>query len=313
MYCYSKSAIAISCNPVQHSCTKHINIRYHFIKKHAKQGIIKLYFIETEYQLAVVFTKALPKERFKYLVYRIVMRCMTPPELDLHVEYASLLWWDFLHCALQKKNVIQYPCFTKLIIIDLMEKEVTIREEEKRKQATGESSSPRLSLKIRIRQQKSTSTTSLPPSDDQERDDIIESTQLGLVLDKTTKVYEEQQNVAIVKEKLLDEDVEKLVEGNDESDEPESQKENPENNDDDEKKDEKHDDANDDDDDNNDRDNHALIKTRRTGSSEIRTEKMQTPIPSPLRSLRTDLSLDKEIDKELMVSVSPTPDATTQD
>ncbi|GJV15642.1 hypothetical protein Tco_1360965 [Tanacetum coccineum] len=204
--------------------------------------------------------------------------------------------------------------------------DVVQKRKRKGKQAIGESSSPRLSLKIRIRQQKSTSTTPLPPSDDQETDDIIEATQLGLVLDKTTKVYEEQHNVAIVKEKLLDEDVEKLVEGNDESDgndfadtvllsdeysidglEPGSQKENPENNDDDdddddEKKDEKHDDANDDDDDNDDdnddRDNHALIKTRRTGSSEIRTEKMQTPIPSPLRSLRTDLSSDKEINKE---------------
>ncbi|GJW44120.1 hypothetical protein Tco_0072919 [Tanacetum coccineum] len=59
MYCDSKSAIAISSNLVQHSCTKHINIRYHFIKEH-----VELYFIGTEYQLADLFTKALPKERF---------------------------------------------------------------------------------------------------------------------------------------------------------------------------------------------------------------------------------------------------------
>ncbi|GJW49501.1 hypothetical protein Tco_0090852 [Tanacetum coccineum] len=72
MYCNSKSAIAISCNPVQHSRTKHINIRYHFIKEHVEQGTIELYFIGTEYQLADVFTKALPKERFEYLVNRIV-------------------------------------------------------------------------------------------------------------------------------------------------------------------------------------------------------------------------------------------------
>ncbi|GJW65143.1 retrovirus-related pol polyprotein from transposon TNT 1-94 [Tanacetum coccineum] len=37
MYCDLKSAIAMSCNPVQHSCTKHINIRYHFIKEHVEQ------------------------------------------------------------------------------------------------------------------------------------------------------------------------------------------------------------------------------------------------------------------------------------
>ncbi|GKD28598.1 hypothetical protein Tco_1239376 [Tanacetum coccineum] len=40
MYCDSKSAIAISCNPVQHSKTKHIDIRYHFIKEHVEKLII---------------------------------------------------------------------------------------------------------------------------------------------------------------------------------------------------------------------------------------------------------------------------------
>ncbi|GJW42363.1 retrovirus-related pol polyprotein from transposon TNT 1-94 [Tanacetum coccineum] len=88
MYCDSKSAIAISCNPVQHSCTKHINIRYHFIKKHVERGTIELYFVGTEYQLADLFTKALPRERFEYLVHRIGMRCMTPTELK-HLEKLS--------------------------------------------------------------------------------------------------------------------------------------------------------------------------------------------------------------------------------
>ncbi|GJU55632.1 hypothetical protein Tco_1229346 [Tanacetum coccineum] len=72
MYCDSKSVIAILCNPVQHSKTKHIDIRYHFIKEHAKKGTVELYFVGTEYQLADLFTKALPKERFEYLVHRIV-------------------------------------------------------------------------------------------------------------------------------------------------------------------------------------------------------------------------------------------------
>ncbi|GJZ09660.1 hypothetical protein Tco_0543943 [Tanacetum coccineum] len=38
----------------------------------------------------------------------------------VHVDYAALLWWDFLNCVLQKKDVIQYPHFTKLINVDLM-------------------------------------------------------------------------------------------------------------------------------------------------------------------------------------------------
>ncbi|GJZ26468.1 retrovirus-related pol polyprotein from transposon TNT 1-94 [Tanacetum coccineum] len=73
MYCDSKSAIAISCNLVQHSKTKHIDIRYHFIKEHVERGTVEIYFVRTTYQLADLFTKALPKERFKYLVHRIVI------------------------------------------------------------------------------------------------------------------------------------------------------------------------------------------------------------------------------------------------
>ncbi|GKB41927.1 retrovirus-related pol polyprotein from transposon TNT 1-94 [Tanacetum coccineum] len=73
MYCDSKSDIAISCNPVQHSKTKHIDIRYHFIKEHVEKVTIELYFVGTEYQLANLFTKALLKERFEYLVHRIVI------------------------------------------------------------------------------------------------------------------------------------------------------------------------------------------------------------------------------------------------
>ncbi|GJY94231.1 hypothetical protein Tco_0510592 [Tanacetum coccineum] len=77
-----RRAIAISCNPVQHSRTKHIHTRYHFIKEQVENGIIELYFVRTEYQLADMFTKALPEERFQYLVRRIGMRCLTPAELE---------------------------------------------------------------------------------------------------------------------------------------------------------------------------------------------------------------------------------------
>ncbi|GJS84831.1 retrovirus-related pol polyprotein from transposon TNT 1-94 [Tanacetum coccineum] len=68
MYCDSKAAIAISCNPVQNSRTKHIDVRYHFIKEQVERGIVELFFVETEYQLVDMFTKALSEDRFKYLV-----------------------------------------------------------------------------------------------------------------------------------------------------------------------------------------------------------------------------------------------------
>nr|GEU61474.1 retrovirus-related Pol polyprotein from transposon TNT 1-94 [Tanacetum cinerariifolium] len=64
MYCDSKAAIAISCNPFQHLRTKHIDVRYHFIKENVEKGIVELFFVGTEYQLADLFTKALPEERF---------------------------------------------------------------------------------------------------------------------------------------------------------------------------------------------------------------------------------------------------------
>ncbi|GKC68418.1 retrovirus-related pol polyprotein from transposon TNT 1-94 [Tanacetum coccineum] len=82
IYCDSKSAIAISCNPVQHSRTKHIAVRYHFIKEHVEKGTIELYFVKTDYQLADIFTKALPVDRFKYLVRRLGMHNLSPQEVD---------------------------------------------------------------------------------------------------------------------------------------------------------------------------------------------------------------------------------------
>ncbi|KAJ9550150.1 hypothetical protein OSB04_014195 [Centaurea solstitialis] len=72
IYCDSKSAIAISCNPVQHTKTKHIDIRYHFIKDHVEKGTIELYFVNTEFQLADLFTKALDEKRFNFLITKLV-------------------------------------------------------------------------------------------------------------------------------------------------------------------------------------------------------------------------------------------------
>nr|GEX54374.1 retrovirus-related Pol polyprotein from transposon TNT 1-94 [Tanacetum cinerariifolium] len=78
MYYDSKAAIVISCNLVQHSRTKHIDVKYHFIKEQVERGIVELFFVRIEYQLAGLFTKALLEDRFKYLVTRLGMRCLTP-------------------------------------------------------------------------------------------------------------------------------------------------------------------------------------------------------------------------------------------
>lgn len=59
IFCDNTSAIAISNNPVQHSRTKHIDIRYHFIREHVMHGTVELHFIPTEQQLEDIFTKPL--------------------------------------------------------------------------------------------------------------------------------------------------------------------------------------------------------------------------------------------------------------
>nr|GEW42221.1 retrovirus-related Pol polyprotein from transposon TNT 1-94 [Tanacetum cinerariifolium] len=91
IYFDSKLAIAISCNLVQHSRTKHFDVRYHFIKEHVEKGTIELYFVKTDYQLADIFTKALPADRFNYLVRRLGMRSLSPKELERLGQHQTAL------------------------------------------------------------------------------------------------------------------------------------------------------------------------------------------------------------------------------
>ncbi|GJU20418.1 hypothetical protein Tco_1325258 [Tanacetum coccineum] len=79
LYCDNKSAIALCCNNVQHSRSKHIDVQYHFIKEQVKNGVVELYFVRTEYQLADIFTKALP--RVEFLINKLGMKSMSPETL----------------------------------------------------------------------------------------------------------------------------------------------------------------------------------------------------------------------------------------
>ncbi|GJR68136.1 retrovirus-related pol polyprotein from transposon TNT 1-94 [Tanacetum coccineum] len=76
----SKSAIALSCNTIQHSRKKHIAVRYHFIKEQVDNEIVELYFVKIDYQLENIFTKLLARERFEFLINRQCMQSITPEE-----------------------------------------------------------------------------------------------------------------------------------------------------------------------------------------------------------------------------------------
>ncbi|GKD39474.1 retrovirus-related pol polyprotein from transposon TNT 1-94, partial [Tanacetum coccineum] len=71
IFCDNTSAIAISNNPVMHSRTKHIDIRYHFIKYYILKRDIELHFIPNQYQLADIFTKPLDEPTFKRLIVEL--------------------------------------------------------------------------------------------------------------------------------------------------------------------------------------------------------------------------------------------------
>ncbi|GJU94902.1 hypothetical protein Tco_1319658 [Tanacetum coccineum] len=79
-------AIALCCNNVQHSRAKHIDVRYHFIKEQVENGIVELYFVRTEYQLADIFIKPLPRERFNFLIEKLGMKSMSPEMLKRLTE-----------------------------------------------------------------------------------------------------------------------------------------------------------------------------------------------------------------------------------
>ncbi|GJW11248.1 hypothetical protein Tco_1577075 [Tanacetum coccineum] len=319
IYFNSQSAIAISCNPVQHSRIKHVNIRYHFIKELVEKGTIELYFVGTKYQLADLFTKALPKERFEYLVHRTGMRCMTPTELErlaniphgstsnsrcsacsrYHTirRFNNYVMLQRIPCSPECKIVgqklLDHPLsyaltattgvpvddtplvsvYTTrnvlvrgiLIPAEFFTKEIRATDDfkeyktvfdrvdvpinqpqlvvatqgmhkstprahriptistaspqgKKRKQTAGESSSPRKSQKITIRKKKQSLTPIPPPGDDRERDEVAKATILSLALHKTALVAEAQENIAKLQEKLYEDEIEKMVEGNEDED-----------------------------------------------------------------------------------------------
>nr|GEZ01206.1 hypothetical protein [Tanacetum cinerariifolium] len=81
MYYDNCYAIALCCNNVQHSRSKHNGIRHHFIREQAENSVVELYFVTTDHQLAAIFTKALPRERFEFLLLQLGIKSMTPKTL----------------------------------------------------------------------------------------------------------------------------------------------------------------------------------------------------------------------------------------
>ncbi|GKD78394.1 hypothetical protein Tco_1341015 [Tanacetum coccineum] len=116
IYCDSRLAIAISCNPVQHSRTRHIAVRYHFIKEHIEKGTIELYFVKTDYQLADLITKALLVDRFNYLVRRLVCAVYLLRNSIVLQNYSNSLYIFYQKNKIQNQKISNIP---KIIFSDM--------------------------------------------------------------------------------------------------------------------------------------------------------------------------------------------------
>jgi hypothetical protein len=69
--CDNESAIRMADNPVEHSRTKHIAIRYHFLRDHQQKGDIEISYINTKDRLADIFTKPLDEQTFNKLRHEL--------------------------------------------------------------------------------------------------------------------------------------------------------------------------------------------------------------------------------------------------
>ncbi|GJY35453.1 retrovirus-related pol polyprotein from transposon TNT 1-94 [Tanacetum coccineum] len=82
-YCTSSWAVSVIdfyvCKNVSYTLNepRHIDVRYHFIKEQVENGIVELYFVRTEYQLADIFTKPFPRDRFNFLIEKLGIRSMS--------------------------------------------------------------------------------------------------------------------------------------------------------------------------------------------------------------------------------------------
>jgi hypothetical protein len=64
LLCDNESAIRMADNPIEHSHTKHIDIRHHFLRDHQQKGDIEVFYVSTENRLADTFTKPLDEKTF---------------------------------------------------------------------------------------------------------------------------------------------------------------------------------------------------------------------------------------------------------
>nr|GEV79350.1 hypothetical protein [Tanacetum cinerariifolium] len=94
--------------------SKHLDVRYHYIKEQVENGVVELYFVRKEYQQADIYTKALPRERFKFLIEKLGMKSMSPETVEsLAKEEGELESIRILIANVANKNMTIYQMDVK--------------------------------------------------------------------------------------------------------------------------------------------------------------------------------------------------------
>nr|GEW08167.1 copia protein [Tanacetum cinerariifolium] len=134
--CMCASTIALFCNNVQHSRSKHIDIPHHLIREQVERGVVELYFVLMDYQLADIFTKALPRRRFEFILPRLDTMTdvtaltgqaptMAPPVRSNDQILPRIKWVQTRYLKFSakgtKREVFGMPILDSLITADLRE------------------------------------------------------------------------------------------------------------------------------------------------------------------------------------------------
>ena len=80
LYCHNLSAMWMSVNPVQHGCSKHIDVDYHFVQKQVADGDIVIRYIPTRLQVIDIFIERLSSQQF--LLHRTNLFVRTPDQIQ---------------------------------------------------------------------------------------------------------------------------------------------------------------------------------------------------------------------------------------
>ena len=77
LHCDNTSSINISKNPVMNAKTKHIAIKYHYVKECVEDKQVKMEYIHTKEKIVDIFTKPLPKDAYEYLRGKLGVKLLT--------------------------------------------------------------------------------------------------------------------------------------------------------------------------------------------------------------------------------------------